>query len=63
MITYTALATALDTNAAAVAAAAGVTQAQVEALGELLLIMAQDKDKGLPPLLRTQTAKTELNAT
>lgn len=67
MITYTALSTALNSNAAAVAAAAGggaVTTANIQALADLLTVLAQSKDLGQPALIKSkQTTKNELNAT
>lgn len=65
MITYTALAAKLRTNAAAVATAATapVATADITGLAELLDIMAADKSSGLVPLLKSVTAKAQLNPT
>lgn len=64
MITYTALATALSSNASAVASAAGggsVTASTISGLAELLQILAADKGHGTAPLLKSVTAKAQLN--
>lgn len=63
MVTYTALASRLSTNAAAVATAAagGTTTAEIQALAELLQILASNKGLGLSPLLKSGTAKAQLN--
>lgn len=63
MITYTLLAARLRTNAAAVATAATapVATADITGLAELLDILAADKGHGLPPLLKSTTAKAQLN--
>jgi hypothetical protein len=64
MITYTALAAKLRTNAAAVAAAgsmAPVVAADITGLAQLLDILAAEKGLGTPPLLKSTTAKAQLN--
>lgn len=63
MITYTLLATRLRANAAAVATAATspVATADITALAQLLDILAADKGLGTPPLLKSTTAKAQLN--
>lgn len=63
MITYTALAAKLRANAAAVATAATspVATADITALAELLDILASNKGLGTPPLIKSKTAKTQLN--
>lgn len=63
MITYTALAAKLRANAAAVATAATspVVTADITGLAELLDILAADKGHGLPPLLKSATAKAQLS--
>jgi hypothetical protein len=63
MVTYTALAARLSANAAAVATAAagGTTAAEITALADLLSILASNKGLGLSPLLRSGTAKAQLN--
>lgn len=63
MVTYTALATRLRANAAAVATAAagGTTAAEITALADLLDILASNKGLGLSPLLKSGTAKVQLN--
>lgn len=64
VITYTALAAKLRTNAAAVAAAGSmspVSAANITGLAELLDILANSKDLGTPPLLRSLLAKAEFN--
>ena len=63
VITYTALAAKLRTNAAAVATAATapVSTANITGLAELLDILASDKGLGLPPLLKSALAKIEFN--
>jgi hypothetical protein len=65
MITYTALAAKLLTNAAAVATAATapVVTADIQALADLLTILAADKSLGTPPLLKSTTGKAQLNPT
>lgn len=63
MITFTALAAKLRTNAAAVATAATapVATADITGLAELLDLLAADKGHGSPLLQRTITAKAQLN--
>lgn len=63
MITYTALAAKLRANAAAVATAATspVVTADITALAQLLDILAAEKGLGTPPLLKSTTAKAQLN--
>lgn len=63
MITYTLLATRLRANAAAVATAATspVATADITGLAELLDILAAEKGLGTPPLLKSVTAKAQLN--
>jgi len=63
VITYTALAAKLRTNAAAVATAATapVSTANITGLAELLDILANTKDLGTVPLLRSALAKIEFN--
>ena len=65
MITYTALAAKLRTNAAAVATAATspVVTADITALAELLDILPADKGHGTAVLLKSKTAKTQLSPT
>jgi len=63
MITYTLLAARLRTNAAAAATAATspVVTADIQALAQLLDILAADKGLGTAPLLKSTTAKAQLN--
>lgn len=63
MITYTLLATRLRANAAAVATAATspVVTADITGLADLLDILASNKGLGTPPLLKSTTAKAQLN--
>lgn len=63
MITYTLLATRLRANAAAVATAcvSTVVTADITGLAQLLDILAAEKGLGTPPLLKSTTAKAQLN--
>lgn len=63
MVTYTFLASRLLLDEAGIATAiggTGVTADTVAGLAELLQILAAEKDKGLPPLLKSGTAKAQL---
>lgn len=52
------LGTALTTNAAAVAAAAGgTTQANIEALGAMLTAMSNRQDLSMPPMKLTNNTE------
>lgn len=64
MVTYTALASALNANASAVGSAAGgtpIVAGTIQGLAQLLTILASHKGWGTPPLLKSTTAKEQLN--
>lgn len=64
MVTYTFLASRLLLDPTGIATAiggTGVTAAMVSGLAELLQILAADKGLGTAPLLKSGTAKAQLN--
>lgn len=64
MVTYTALASALNANAASVASTLGggaIVAGTIQGLAQLLTILASHKGWGTPPLLKSTTAKEQLN--
>jgi hypothetical protein len=64
MVTYTFLATRLLLDPTGIATAiggSGVTAATVSGLAELLQILASNKSLGTPPLLKSGTAKAQIN--
>jgi len=64
MVTYTALASALNANAASVASTLGggaIVTGTIQGLAQLLQILASNKGLGTPPLLKSTTAKEQLN--